>query len=105
MSGRKYSIVFQHEEVEPGTGHIDSNKIDRYVLFEKCYFNIKGRWEHPDPSETVAIIFGDDENTLNAAEVNDYGRFVYAYKDIESAKKRALRQYKAIYGYAMSFIL
>ena len=40
VSGRKYSIVFQNEEVERGTGLVNPNKINGYILFEKVYREI-----------------------------------------------------------------
>lgn len=102
--GRKYTIEFQYKETDLGTGITNRKDIDRYILFEKSYSEIHGSCEHPEPSNDFNL-WEDGINTLNAAEVNDYGRFVYAYKDLEFAKKRALTQYKAVYGYAMSYII
>lgn len=102
--GRKYTIVFQHKEIEPGTGYIDSKNIDRYVLFEKTYSHIIGDLEHPEPTNESPMLSNHEHNTLNACEVNDYGSFVYAYETLELAKKRAQAQWDHIYGYVASFI-
>ena len=45
------------------------------------------------------------KNTLNSYDMNSFGSFVYAYDNIEDAKKRALSQYKAIYGYVASHMI
>ena len=103
--GRKYTICFQYKEVEEGIGCVNTKEIDRYILFEKSYFEIIGSTIHPEPSDDSWNLWEESENTLNAAEVNDYGNFVYAYETLDGAKKRALRQYKVIYGYAMSHML
>ena len=103
-SGRKYSIVFQHEERESGTGFINKEKVDRYVLFEKIYTEIIGPLEYPEPTDEAPELFKECINTLNAYDVNDYGGFVYAYETIEMAKKRAQVQWDHIYGYVASFL-
>lgn len=102
--GRKYTICFQYKEAEVGTGCMNKDEIDRYILFEKSYVEIKGKTEHPEPSN-VFDFPNKDNDTLTACEVNDYGSFIYAYETLEAAKQRALRQYNLIYGYAMSHIL
>ena len=102
--GRKYTIVFQCKEIEPGTGFIDSKLIDRYVLFEKTYPKIIGNLEHPSPTNEYPEFFQANPNTLNTHDVNDYGSFVYAYETLELAKKRAETQYNHIYGYVASFL-
>lgn len=102
VSGRKYSIVFQNEEVEKGTGFVDPNKINAYILFEKVYCEVVGPLDYPEAQEDYAPDLWKSENTLNSADMNDKGSFVYAYDNIEDAKKRAMCQYKAIYGYVLS---
>ncbi len=105
-SGRKYSIIFQHEEVEEGTGYINPNKTNAYVLFEKSYGKIVGPLDYPNPSlDSPSDLWKSNGNTLTSGDINDYGTFIYAYKDIETAKKRALSQYKAIYGYIASHFI
>lgn len=89
-SARKYTILFQNEETEPGTGR-SSNKVNAYILFEKTYFNLNGPLEYPYPNED-----GCD------CDIHDYGSFVYAYSNIGHARKRALTQYQHIYGYVAS---
>jgi len=107
VSGRKYCIIFQHEEEEIGTGLINPNKIEQYILFEKSYRKIEGHLDYPKPIEygEPNDIWNRDGNTLCSLDMNDYGSFVYAYKNIEDAKKRALNQYKAIYGYVLSYFI
>lgn len=104
ICGRKYTIFFQYKEIEEGTGHINRKEIDRYVLFEKNYFNIKGPTKHPEPSDDFDW-YVESSDTLHATEVNDYGSFVYAYEDLDSARKRVLNQYKAVYAYALSHLI
>jgi hypothetical protein len=87
--GRKYTIIFQHKEIEPGTGYVDAKTIDRYVLFERTYPKIVGNLEYPEPTNESPGLFGDENNTLNAHDVNNYGSFVYAYETLELAKNRA----------------
>lgn len=105
VSGRKYSIIFQHEEVEKGTGLIDSNKINGYILFEKVYREIIGDLDYPEAQEDYAPDLWKSTNTLSSSDMNDKGSFVYAYDNIEDAKNRALCQYKAIYGYVLSHMI
>ena len=106
VSGRKYTILFQNEEREAGTGFVDSEKINAYILFEKSYWNVVGPLEYPEPCEyTPNDLWHSSENTFSSSDMNDYGTFIYAYKDLETAKKRALGQYKAIYGYVASHFL
>lgn len=102
--GRKYTIEFQHKEIEPGTGYVDSKTIDRYVLFEKIYPEIIGNLEYPEPTNESPEFFDDNKNTLDAHDVNSYGSFVYAYETLELAKKRAETQWNHIYGYVASFL-
>ena len=102
--GRKYSIIFQHKEIEPGTGYINTSEIDRYVLFEKAYPMIVGRLDYPEPSDDSFGHFNNSCDTLSDYDVNDYGGFVYAYETLELAKKRAEVQWNHIYGYVASFI-
>lgn len=105
-SGRKYSIIFQHEEVEEGTGYINPEKINGYILFEKSYGKIVGSLDYPNPSlDSPNDLWNSHGNTLSSGDINSYGSFVYAYKDLETAKKRALSQYKAIYGYVASHFI
>jgi hypothetical protein len=103
VSARKYTIIFQHKEIYHGTGFVDSNVIDRYVLFEKCYPLVNGPTEHPKPTNEFNWS-NNDTITFNEHEVNDYGRFVYAYETLELAQQRAKTQYEAIYKYAISFV-
>lgn len=105
VSGRKYSIVFQNEEVEKGTGLVNPNKINGYILFEKVYREIVGPLDYPEALEDYAPDLWHSENTLSSSDMNDKGSFVYAYDNLEDAKKRALCQYKAIYGYVLSHMV
>lgn len=108
VSGRKYSIVFQNEEVEKGTGLVNPNKINGYILFEKVYREIVGPLDYPEATDREPLDlwhYNENENTLHSSDMNDKGSFVYAYDNIEDAKKRALCQYKAIYGYVLSHMV
>ena len=102
VSGRKYTITFQYKEIEPGLTSMNS-EIEAYILHEKSYINIVGPLEHPEPNNDIR--WSNDGITFDDYEVNDTGSFIRAFWNIEDAKKRALIQYKAIYGYAMSHIV
>ena len=105
ISGRKYTIFFQRETDEEGCLKADG-KIEYYVLFEKSYFEILGRKEHPEPSDEDDIMSDDwKENTLHACEVNDRGHFSWVCKTLDEAKKMALERYQAVFGYALSHLL
>ena len=106
ISGRKYSIVFQKQEVEPGKGLVNNN-IELYILFEKSYSVIKGPLGYPEPTEynVDSLLYPNSNVTLHSSDINDYGSFVRAYTDIEYAKLRVLTQFKAVFGYAASHIV
>lgn len=95
---RKYTIVFQYPENEDCAA-CPNQGIDRYILYERCYSGNNGPIAYPEPSRESA---GPSSPALG---VNDFGRFVYAHKTLEQAKKRALSSYQAVYGYAMSHLL
>ena len=99
--GRKYTIIFQKETDEKGMVVGD---IDQYILFEKSYTDILGPTDYPEPTDNPSHM---DNNcfTLCAYDINDYGKFVHAYSDIEKAKTRAVYQFKAVFAYAMSHII
>lgn len=105
ISGRKYTIAFQYEEVEKGTGFVNPEKINGYILFEKVYREIVGSLDYQGPYEGYVPDLWKSENTLSSSDMNDKGSFVYAYDNIEDAKKRAMCQYKAIYGYVLSHMV
>lgn len=102
ISGRKYSILFQHEEISMGL--IDRSKIERYNLFEKSYSSVEGNLDYDAPRKMFTNTFWNDDRTFSDNDINSYGSFVRSYDNIEDAKARALGQYKAVYGYALSFI-
>lgn len=104
VSGRKYTILFQYESDNNGL-ILNKDKPELYILFEKSYYDVKGPLEHPQPSFGENLKFFEDENiTLSDCEVNSFGTFVHAFKNVEDAKERALRQYQHIYGYVASFL-
>ena len=106
VSGRKYSIIFQHEEVEAGSGLVNPNKINGYILFEKSYSDVVGPLDYPEATDREPLdLWHYNEETFHSSDMNDKGSFVYAYNNIEDAKKRALSQYRAIYGYIMSYFI
>lgn len=95
---RKFSIVFQHPMDK--TGLIDSNLIDRYILFVKILEpDFKDYCEPYKPDEPLPPLSKMDLG------VNDYGSFIYACETMEKAKKLALTQYKMIFGYCMSHLI
>lgn len=102
VSGRKYTILFQHKLDENGCSLSD---IDLYIFFEKSYYDIKGSLEHPEPNDKFDLSIFNCDDTLTANEVNDYGSFIRACKSLDEAKELALRQYKMIYGYVMSHFI
>ena len=106
VHGRKYTILFQHEEIDEGTGLVDPRKINAYILFEKSYWDVIGPLEYPEATdkEPYDLLYSNG-NTLTSSDMNDKGSFIYAYRDMESAKKRALRQFQAIYGYVASHFI
>ena len=105
-SARKYSIIFQHEEVEKSTGFINPNKINAYILFEKSYYDVMGPHEYPLPEDDIpSDLWNNNGNTFSSSDINDYGHFVYAYDNIDDAKKRALTQYKGVHVYVASHFI
>ena len=108
--GRKYSILFQKEEdpAHLGEGVLSRNaKTELYILFENSYSDVVGPLDYPEPTEHGRPLFDKAEqgNTFRSSGVNDFGRFVWAYLTMELAKKRAVIQYQAVYGYAMSYLI
>ena len=107
-AGRKYTIYYQLPVDKDGV--IRRKEPELYILFEKCYSNLVNK-NHPEPTNDFSDIIDEisKESVYNEelthAEINDYGRFHRAYKDIEDAKKGAIRCYKAVFGYAMSHML
>lgn len=103
---RKYTILYQHTEVKPGTGMINPNYIDKYILFEKRYPQVFGEPYYDGPWESEPPdLWRCQGKTFSSCDMNDYGSFVYAYDTLEHAIKRAETQYRSIYGYAMSHLL
>lgn len=106
-SGRKYTIYYQFPVDEDGTT-LSCDTPELYILFEKNYCNLKGEPKHPEPCNNPQDIFDSLYNkgeVLDSCEVNDYGSFYRAYRDIEDAKKDALKCYQAIYGFALSHMI
>lgn len=90
-SGRKYSISFQWPETTPGSGIICSGDPEAYILFEYGFGGLKAPLVYPEPNER-----GCD------CDIHEYGYFCRAYKELEHARKRALVNYKHIFGYVAS---
>lgn len=104
LSGRKYTILYQRES-EGGCIKPDA-KIEYYILFEKSYYEIVGRKEHPEPSDECDIMEElEDGSTLRSIELNDYGSFSWVCKTLDEAKEMALQRYQSVFGYAMSFLI
>lgn len=104
LSGRKYTILFQHEMDEDGMILADAG-VEYYILFEKCYTEVVGMGVHPEPSNDVDIFSTYERGTLNNLEVNDYGCFICVCKTLEQAKKMAVSNYQAVFGYVLSYLL
>ena len=103
---RKYTILFQHPEIEPGAGLVDNEYVDKYILFEKSYPVVHGGAYYEGPYESEPPdLWRCKGRTFSSTDMNDYGRFVYAYDKLEHAMMRAETQYKAIFGYALSHLL
>jgi hypothetical protein len=103
ISGRKYSIMFQYAEHDHG--FINRDIIERYNLFEESYSEIIGNTDYDAPKEKFDWRkWQSEDRTFSDDDINNKGSFVRSYDNIEKAKERALIQYRAIYGYALSFI-
>jgi hypothetical protein len=90
LFGKKYTIVLQHKEIKHGTGIISDCEIDRYVLFEKGY------------SECDSDMHSKNRDFF---DIYNYGYFIYAYKSLNIAKRRAFKQYKALYMSTHTFLI
>lgn len=86
----KWTIQYQLKEIEP-MGVSDHSPIEAYILHMKRYFDVKGPLKYPRPNNHCDIGLGwEDGPTLNNDDINDYGRFIRAYKTLEEAKEGAL---------------
>ena len=103
VSGRKYSIMFQYAEHDHG--FINREVIERYNLFEKSYPEVVGNTDYDAPKHNFDWRrWQNEDRTFSDDDINSKGSFVRSYDNIERAKERALIQYRAVYGYALSFI-
>lgn len=93
---RKYTITFQYPVVDdisrPDLG------VDRYILFEKLYHDLEGPLEYPEPTPDFDILY-------SGCDINSFGKFVYAHKTLDDAKRSAVSQWQAVFGYALSHLL
>ena len=110
ISGRKYSIQFQKEEdpAHLGEGVLPPHaKTELYILFEKSYHDVVGPLDYPEPQaeSSFSLDKTNREITFNHYDINDYGCFVRAYPTLELAKKRAVTQYQATFGHALSYLI
>ena len=108
--GRKYSVLFQKEEdpAHLGEGIPPLNaRTELYILFENSYSDVVGPLDYPEPTEHGVSLFDESarKNTFHHYGINDFGRFVWAYPTLELAKKRAVVQFRAVFGYAMSHLI
>lgn len=99
-SGRKYTILFQRKEDENGC--VKREEIEFFILFEKLYTGLDKPIEYPALSETS--IWASEE-PFDYLDINSYGSFVRAFTGLENAQKRALKQFKMVYAYALSHII
>ena len=99
-SGRKYTILFQEKEDENGCTRRGEHEF--FILFENMYNELDEPLEYPPPSEdSISNLF----DFLEKYDINTYGTFVRAYTDADFARKRALKQFKMVFAYAMSYIV
>lgn len=92
---RKYSIKPQYP-LEDDSLIIEnhSKEPELYILFEsRCHY----------ASEKEKKLWYYSFNCVKGC-IEDDVVFIRAFKDIEDAKKRAFFQYRAIYGYAFSYV-
>lgn len=86
ITGSKWSIVFQKEEISPcqiaGLG-----KIEAYNLFYKSYYDVKGPLHYPEDADGYKEY--QDEDTLTDG-MNSWGKFVRSYPTLEKAKEGAM---------------
>jgi hypothetical protein len=99
-SGRKYTILFQERENEKG--YIEGGEPELFILFEKIYTELEKPLEYPAPSKTSIF---NSESSITFFDINSYGNFVRAFKDVYSAQKRALKQFKMVFGFALSSVV
>lgn len=110
-AGRKYTIYNQLPVREDGVTEYGEEP-ELFILFEMGYNRVAEK-EHPDPTKTsdadliheMTSKHEDDLEHLTNLEINSYGNFVRAFKNIDDAKKAVVNQYKAVYGFAMSHML
>lgn len=84
----KFSIVYQRQEVKPLQIKIDVPP-ELYILFENRYSEVIGPYCYPDPNHDGFPKRDEEKNTFNNSDMNDYGRFVRAFKTMEEAKEYA----------------
>ena len=109
VHGRKYSIIYQYKEDPryPGEGLVVPEMgVDLYLLFELRLPEVIGPLDYPAPQDMREWDYeNSDGNTLCSLGINDYGDFIFAYPTMELAKKRAVKSFQGIYGYALSHLL
>ena len=98
--GRKYTILFQEKEDEKGC--TQRGEPDLFILFEKLYNDMKTPLVYHEPSEKPIMTL---RGASDCFDINSYGSFVRAYTSENKARERALRQYKMVFSYAMSYLV
>ena len=104
-SARKYTIMYQYAEDLDGVSHPE--EIELYILFDKTYLAVEGSVEYPDLLDSSCLDCCENCGavTFTNCDINDFGRFVRAFSTLKGAKKRALRQFKAVECYVASHLL
>lgn len=107
-SARKYTIKFEYEEENIETGLINPDIIERYVLFEKTYWDVKGPFKYPEPVKPDEISANINDtygycDTFKGQDYNDFGNYVRSYNYLDEAKQRVYTQLRAI-DWAKSFM-
>lgn len=85
ITGSKWSIIFQLEEISPCCESPNS-QIEAYNLFYETYYKVKGPLKYPEPTENCMLKY--DSSTLN--DIQSYGQFIHSYKTLQAAKEGAL---------------
>lgn len=95
VSGYRFTIMYQREEIEPLVMNGLDAPIEKYILFEKRYDDVIGNLRYPDSrepdksSEEYGLTY-DITNTLNNMDLNDRGSFIRTFDSLDEAKEYAI---------------
>ena len=107
-SARKYTIKLEYKEENIETGLINPDIVERYVLFEKTYWDVKGPFKYPEPVKPNEISANINDtygycDTFKGQDYNDFGNYVRSYGYLDDAIQRVYTQLRAI-DWAKSFM-